>query len=475
MSKTISATKKMLAMILAMLMMLSGMAVSASAEGENPIPDFEAIVNDSATTTVPTITVKKFAQINGRDVTVTISPNTNVLESFDKDGNYLYSNLTAGTKYTFTAAYEDADGNKFTKTSTKTLLLKQTAPAAPVPSKVTSSSITVVKVTGCEYKLEKESDSSVVYDWSETVVFDKNLSAYTRYVVSIRKKATDTKYASEAVSITVETLKKADTVNVAPVPTLVDKTDKTVTVVCVDKDGKDVTNVQFSIDRGNTWQASGTFTGLTPNTIYGIIARKTFDAAVQDPNPTSAILEIRTNSRAKYSASVGKCTFTVAEGTIYAEKDIQVTVTGDGPAGSFKNPKTGEYADTQLVPSYVKIGDDTFKLTRSSENVYTGYISPDAAFANQKNVNVEVVYIVKQHNGEQFEATTKTATSNHKIDVGAEWGILTILGEFFTKAANLLLNTIPQFFTDLFGSEEASKFFAGIADMIGNLGKPATK
>lgn len=458
MTKTISATKKMLAMILAVLMMFSGMAVSASAEGENPIPDFEAIVNDSATTTVPTITVEKFAQIDGRDVTVEISPNKDVLESFDKDGNYLYSNLTAGTKYTFTATYVDATGETHKKTSTKTLLLKQAAPAAPVPTKVTSTTITVAKVTGCEYKIGDKA-------WSDEVVFE-NLTANTSYVLSIRKKATDTKYASEAVSVTVKTLKSGDA-KAADVPVLVDKTNTTITV-------KEVENVQFSIDKGKTWQTSGTFTKLTPNTIYGIIARKAFDPAVQDPNPTSGILEIRTNSRVRYTASVGKCTFTVAEGTIYAEKDIQVTVTGDGPATAFEDMYNAEYGDTWLIPYQVKIGNDYFDLTRSGANTYTGYIVPDKAFANTDDVEVEVIYTVKKFNGERWDTEEETAASKHKIDVGAEWGILTMLGEFFTKAANLLLNTIPQFITDLFGSESATKFFDGIVEFIGKIGKPTT-
>lgn len=464
MTKTVSATKKMLAVILAVLTMFSCMAVSASANTEdtNPIPDFEAIINDSATTTIPTITVKKFAQIDGKDVTVTITPNTNVLESYDKDGNYLYSNLTAGTKYTFTATYTDAAGKSYSKTDEVTLKIKQQAPAAPVPTKVTSKTITITKVTDCEYRLTYANGAVVNgYDWGNTTVFEK-LTADTAYIVSIRKKATTSKYASEAASVTVKTLKAGDA-KAADVPVLVDKTNTSIIV-------KEIEDVEFSIDKGATWQTSGKFENLTPDTIYGVIARKTFDPAVQDPNPSSEIFETKTNKRVRYTAAAGKCKFTVAEGTIYAEKDIAVTVIGDGPEGIYKDVTKAEYGDTWYIPNRVKVGEDWFKLTRSNDDVYTGFINPDASLANQKNVKVEVEYLVKKYDGEDWDPAG-TATSTHNIDVGAEWGVLTMIAELFTKAANLFLNTIPQFFADMMGSESAGKFFSGIMDLIGKLGK----
>lgn len=465
MTKTISATKKMLAMILAVLMMFSGMAVSASADTTQtaaptvPAPTVALNETDKKLTVIP-------PTVSGYEVSISVSPlPSDPIKT--EDNSLVYINLVEGKTYTVKAYVSYNGSNVYSEAVTKTLKQKQQAPAAPVPSKVTSTTITVAQVTGCEYKLEKASDKSVVYNWTDKIVLFEKLTADTPYLLSIRKKATDTKYASDAASVTVKTLKKADTV-AADVPVLVDKTDKTVTVA-------EVEGVQFSIDKGKTWQTSGTFTGLTPNTIYGVIARKTFDKAVQDPNPTSGILEIKTNSRARYTAAPGKCTFTVAEGTIYAEKDIAVTVTGDGPAGSFKDMYIGEYGDTQLIPSKVIIGDREFPLTRSKDNVYVGNINPSSVFANQKNVEVKVEYIVKKFNGQTYVNTGKTDYSQHKIDVGAEWGVLTMLAELFTKAANLFLNTIPQFITDLFGSEAATKLFGGIMDLIGKIGKPATK
>ena len=470
MIKTISATKKMLAMILAVLMMFSGMAVMASAEtaGENTGASATTVTKPEKPTFVLNETDKKVTITPPAGAKVSISPLPS--DPIEKDNTVIYINLVPGTTYTIKAYVTDSvnEINVYSDAVTFTLKKKQEAPAAPVPEKVTSKTITVAQVTGCEYRLVEldkttGEQKAVKYDWTDRIVVFEGLNADSPYLLSIRKKATDDKYASEAASVTVKTLKVADSV-AADTPVLVDKTNTTVTV-------KEVTGVQFSIDNGKTWQTSGTFTGLTPNTVYGVIARKTFDKALQDPNPVSAILEIKTNTRVRYAAAPGKCTFTVAEGTIYAEKDIQATIVADGPAGSFKNIHLGEYGDTQLVPFEVVIGGRTYEVFNSKENVYTVTINPEAGLADQKDVEVTVKYRVWKHNGEVFKATDKVEESKHSIDVGAKWGVLTILSEFFTKLANLLLNTIPQYITDLFSSEAAGKLFGGIADLLGSLGK----
>ena len=469
MTKTISATKKMLAMLLAVLMMFSGMAVMASAE--------EAAGAGSVAATVAKPDKPTF-ELNETDKKVTITPPAGAEISISPlpsdpikvDGKVIYINLIPGTKYTVKSYVSDSatQSNVYSDAVTFTVKVKQPAPTAPVPTKVTSTTITVAQVTGCSYKLVEldkttGEQKTVKQDWTNKIFVYEKLTPDTPYLLSIRKDGTEDKYPSDPVNVTVKTLKSADK-NAAAKPVLVDKTDKTIVVA-------EVENVQFSIDKGKTWQTSGTFTGLTPNTVYGVVARKNFDKAVQDPNPSSAVLETKTNTRARYAAAPGKCTFKVAEGTIYADKAIGVTVTSDGPAGCFKNPKIGEYGDTRLIPEQVKIGTKSFNLTRSSDNVYTGSITPEAGLANKKDVEVTVKYKVEKFNGATYVATTDTVESKHTIDVGAKWGILTILGEAFAKLGNLLLNTIPQFIVDIFGSESASKIFGGITDLLGKLGK----
>lgn len=470
MTKTISVTKKALAVFFAVLMAFSCMAVSASAENETTttvtVPKPTVVFDEAKKTITVTPSV-----VDGYTVGISISPSA---DSISTGNTTIYINLKEGTTYTIKALA--TDGSKIVGESepvSVTLKSKMPTPAAPVPQKVTSTSITVSKVSSCEYMLERANDKKVIKAWSDSVVFE-NLTPNTAYVVSIRKKSSDEKkyYASDAASITVKTLKTADATAV-PKPVLVDKTHTTITVKCVDSKGNAIDNVTFSIDKGKTWQYSGTFTGLNPNTIYGIIARKNFDAAVQDPNPSSGILELRTNSRERYAASTGKCKFTLDEGTVYAEKEIKVTVTSDGPAGAFKDIYAAEYGDTRLIPQSVIIGGQSFALTRSKENVYTGYMIPPSSVANKKDVEVNVEYKVEKYNGEKFVATGDTVVSKHAVDVAASWGTSTIIGEFFTKVANLFLNTIPQLITDVFGSEIVTGIVDKIIDLIGQIGKPA--
>lgn len=461
MTKTISATKKMLAMLLAVLIMFSGMAVMASADVAKPDkPTFELNETDKKVTITPPA---------GAEISISPLPS----DPIKVEGKVIYINLVPGTKYTVKSYVTDATDPQdpklvYSDAVTFTVKVKQPAPSAPVPTKVTSTTITVAQVNGCSYKLVEldkatGEEKTVKQDWTNKIFVYEKLTPDTPYLLSIRKDGTEDKYPSDPVNVTVKTLKAADK-NAAAKPVLVDKTDKTIVVA-------EVENVQFSIDKGATWQTSGTFTNLKANTIYGVIARKNFDKAVQDPNPSSAVLEVKTNTRARYTAAPGKCTFKVADGTIYADKAIAVTVTSDGPAGSFKNIKIGEYGDTKLIPIQVTIGEDNFPLTHSKDNVYTGTITPDASLANKKNVEVTVTYKVEKFNGATYVATEQKLESKHTIDIGAKWGILTILGEAFSKLGNLFLNTIPQFIVDIFGSESASKLFGGIMDLIGKLGK----
>lgn len=474
MTKTISATKKLLAVILAVLMMFSGMAVSASADNTDPnagatttpaaptVPEPTVVLNETYKRLI--VTPPAVEGYDAADVEISVTPLP--CDPIKSEGSLVYDNLVPGTTYTVKAYVSHNGANVYSKEVTKTLKEQQNPPVAPVVSKVTSTTITIAQDTGCEYKLVKADDKTVIQDWTDKLVLFEKLTPDTAYILYVRKKATETKYASESNSITVKTLFAGESAPAKPV--LVDKTDKTITV-------QTVKGVEFSIDKGNTWQTSGTFTGLKANTIYGVIARKTFDKALKDPSKESGVLEVKTNTRARYTAAPGKCTFTVAEGTIYAEKEIAVTVTGDGPAGSFNNNRTGEYGDTKFVPVTVTIGGRSSGLTRSKDNVYVGTMNPPAACAKTDKVEVTVTYDVYRHNGESFVKTGTTDKSIHYVDVAAEWGPFTMIAEAFTKLANLFLNTIPQLLTDIFSSEAASKLFAGITDLLGKLGKVTTK
>lgn len=455
MSKINSATKRMLALLLAMILIFSGVAITSNASDEN---DESATVTTSqlettetttdATTTTPTtvpaptvpaptvtkddnlktITVKA-PVVAGYVVRISFEPST----AYKKlnDGSFYYEGLTAGKTYTIKAYVEHNDEQIFSPAVTVTIKDKYPTPDAPVATKITSTSITALKVTGCEYKLVKADDQSIVKDWSDTVLFE-NLTAETKYVLSIRKKGDANKNASDPASITVKTLEEGKSKAVGK-PVLVDKTDKTIIVACAKGDEK--LSIEFSIDKGKTWQHSGEFKNLTPNTIYGIIARETYDPSIQDANPSSEILELRTNTKPRFEASLSKCTFKIAEGKIYADQLIGVTVTGDGPADLY----LAEYGDTKLVPSQVLVGGRDFVIENGK-----GEIVPGKSNANSTAQAIVVYNKYKYIGGNEWELVGEVSTK-YEFEVGPEKTFFVVIGEFFVSIANFFLDTVPSF------------------------------
>lgn len=468
MSKINSATKRLLALLLAMTLIFSGVAITSNATEENQNPDSNVTSTESTTVPAPTVPAPTLVSKSDADRTVTIklptvegykvyiqpTPSASYVEL--ANGDWCFVNLTPGQKYIFKAYVAFNDTLVYsTDYAEATLKDKYPTPNAPVASKVTSTSITAVKVSGCEYKLVKSSNQSIVKDWSDTVLFE-NLTAETAYILSIRKKGDANKYASDPRSITVKTI-KAGNAKAVGTPVLVDKTDKTIIVKCAEGDEKK--NIEFSIDKGKTWQHSGEFKNLKPNTIYGIIARETYDSAVQDPNPSSKILELKTNTKARFEASLSKCTFKLAEGKVYANELIGVTVTGDAPADLYR----AEYGDTKLVPYSVQIGGREFLLENGK-----GEIMPGESNAN-KTAQASVIFEKYKYIGGGEWELAGTVTSKQEIEVGPVRDIFVIIGEFFVSVANVFLNTIPDLI--LGTGEYWEKGLALLFGMFGEIGK----
>ncbi len=477
MSKINSATKRLLALLLAMTLIFSGVAITSNASGENQDPDTAVTTTETTSepasesttesTTVPAPTVSK-PEVTKDDALKTITVKAPVVDGYEvfiqfepstsykklDDGSYYYEGLTAGKTYTIKAYIEYNNKQIFSPAVSVTIKDKYPTPNAPVASKVTSTSITAVKVSGCEYKLVKLSDQSTVKDWSENVLFE-GLTSNTKYILSIRKKGDANTYASDPRSITVMTLEKGKAKVGTPV--LVDKTDKTITVMCAKGDEKK--NIEFSIDKGKTWQHSGEFKNLTPNTIYGIIARETYNPAIQDPSTSSAILELKTNTKARFEASLSKCTFKLAEGKVYANELIGVTVTGDAPADLYRV----EYGDTKLVPYSVLIGGREFFIVDNKAEIIPGEVNAN------KTAQASVVFEKYRYIGGSEWELVGTVTSKQEIEVGPVRDVFVIIGEFFTEIANVFLNTIPNLI--LGTGEYWEKGLALLFGMFGEINK----
>ncbi len=478
-----NVSKKILALLLAMLMAFSALAVSASADGEPATPpegtEGEATTVLDLTNKLPALQLKldaenKVITTNYQadstvenegetyELEVAINPDADVFVSFDKDGNYLFSQLEYGKTYTVTVSVVDPDTEDKTEikgsvSASVTLKNKQSAPTAVVPFEITSKSIKITVVKDYLYMLA-DAEGNVIYDWeaakaSGAFEYDK-LEENTTYVISVKIPENATHYESDAVSISAMTKLSGKTGT--PEFGLADKTENSITLTKLD-------GVEYSLDKSK-WQKSNVFTGLTKDTQYTIYARFAFDAAKEDPSAISEALVVKTNAKANYEANKKKIAFSAENGQ-YANGNITFSVTGDGPA----NMSEAIYGDTRIVPvAYtVVFGSETIKETTamsgSKLSESGSFTAPDYA---EKVVTVKVTFINEEYKGNSWVAVSEF-TESYEITIGRPGDTGTKILEFFEGILNFLLNTVPAFFTEALKSDVWGRLF----EVIGNIGK----
>lgn len=444
-------TKKVLALIMAMLMLCSGMAVSASAENtdEPTAPSFTkyTITADNCYVDIDNIEIvvkNATVEVDGvaYDVVFTATQSddeTKTLRGLTDEANDLtvFTNPETGKTYNIAGTITvDETPYEATNVFPVEVLQSQAAPATPVPLKVTSTSISVKAVANCEYKLDDG-------EWVNTATFTTGVTPGAQHTVYARYKYVAGKYyASEASSVTVTALQAPK--GVAPVPTLKTKTNSSIVINTVE-------GVEYSIDKGTTWKKDGNFNNLTANTRYEIIARYTYDASVQDVSPSSEALAVVTNSKTNTIASKENCKFEVTtEGNIYANQSFSFKVTGDAP----KDYGALQYGDTRLVPvSYTArlngtlLGEADAPLTKTDKDtVKTGIVTPTA----KGTVTIDVTFTTEYWDGDSWENADEDKVVVYTVESGTEYNAIR---EFFVRIANFFLNTLPRIILSFMGSK----------------------
>ncbi len=458
MIKITSASKRVLALLMAMLMLFSGMAVSASADGTTTegsgttapaaptftkytlaaancyvdIDNIEIIVKNAKVTVDGVDYDIVFTAVQSDDATKTLRGLTDEANNLT-----VFTNPVTGKTYNVKGTIT-INGVSYDATNVfpVEVLQAQSAPAAAVPISRTSTSITVKTVANCEYKLNDG-------EWVKTATFT-GLTPETEYTIYLRYVAVKGKYyASEPSSpVTVATLKASK--GKAPVPVLKDKTNNSIIIDVID-------GVEYSIDDGNKWEKNGTFTNLTANTRYDIIARYTYDANVQEASPASDSLAVVTNSKKNTEANKANCKFEVTtEGKIYAGRSFGFKVTGDSP----KDHGALQFGDTRLVPvSYTArlngslLGELNTLLTldeTKKDTVKTGIIES----TGKGTIKIEVLYATEYWDGDSWENEGKNVTDIYTVECLAEYNAIR---EFFVGLANFFLNTLPMFILKFMG------------------------
>ena len=199
------------------------------------------------------------------DTEVTLVPALNGEYSIDKvnwQTSNVFKNLSSRTQYTFYQRYAETETHEASESSTGTSVTtdksKQTLiPDAPTIQSVTSSSITLTPVDGCEYSKDG-------ITWQSSNVFT-GLSCGTEYTFYQRYKETSSTLVGKSSEGT--TCKTDKGTQTAPTkPSLSSKTHNSVTLTKVN-------GYEYSMD-GINWQKSNVFTGLNPETNYLFYQRK---------------------------------------------------------------------------------------------------------------------------------------------------------------------------------------------------------
>ncbi len=475
-------TKRIVSLGIAILMLCSGLAVTSSATGETT----EGTETTTSTTTTTTteaapeivkhvlnasncyVDVEKVeiivkaakAKVNGTDCAVIFT----AVQSDDdskslrglidpESGDTIFTTPVTGKKYKVTGEVKVGEKDYIAADAFEVEVLKaQNAPSTPVAKKITSTSIELSTVSGCEYRIEGG-------EWGSKTTFT-GLAPATKYTFEMRYAKTKTHYASPASSVTITTRKAAGT-EVPEKPVFVDKTDTTITV-------KEVKGVEFSINNGATWQETGKFTGLKADTAYAIIARFIFDKSEQEPTPACAPIEVKTNSRASYPADMKNCSVTIADGENYANQSIAITVNADTPS----KYKDVQYGDTKYVPEFYYVGSSTEPQTFTSQDgrVYKSSFIPGDANA-EKKITVTVYFAKMKFVGEADgeEIWVKVGESekiSRNVNVGESYSWFTEVKNFFLGIFDALFNTIPAAINDMLKDFDLSGMLNGLNDLF---------
>lgn len=437
-------SKRIIAMLMAMLMLFSGMAVTASAEAPEfdkitlnanncyvDIEKIEIVVDNAKVSVGETEYDVVFSATQKDDSTKTLR------RLVDTETNQtVFTGPTTGKTYTI-QGFITIDETDYVASNAfdVEVLQSQAAPASPVPLKKTSTSITIKAVANCEYKINDG-------EWVNTAVFE-NLEPETSYTVYARYKYVAGKYyASEASEVTLSTLKASK--GTAATPVLKDKTNNSITVVAEE-------GAEYSIDKGATWNKTGIFTNLKANSRYEIIARYAYDANVEDASPVSAALAVVTNSKANSLATKADCKFEVTtEGNLYAKRSFSFKVTGAAP----KDYGSVQFGDTRLIPvtytvrmNGAALEKDVTLTADSKVNVKTGIVTP----TEKGKVEIEVTYRTEEYNGTDWVNTNEDKVASYEVEVGTEYNAVR---EFFVNLANFFLNTLPNIILKLMGTAE---------------------
>lgn len=428
-------TKRLLATLLAMLMLVSGLAVNASAEDALIAV---AEVNADNSSVVLTLTMPEGYSVVKSDIIVK-KDSAAVTATVNGGGNeFVVSGLSKGT-YTFEITAKKTDATNLVATATATILTTPAAPSGLSKLEATKNSIKVSSIKGAEYACVEVGKE--VTAWQDSNEFG-GLKENTFYDVYARIKAVpDESNASPATKIQIKTM-KAGATEVEAVK-ISDVSQNSVTVVPVE-------GYEYSKNAGSTWQDSNVFTGLKAGETVFIKQRSKGNDG-QEPGISSATVNVIVNNAAKYTASAANLKAPEFEKPteVYADKDNTLFAYSD-----IRKSGDPQWGDIQLVPKKVELINNgavektvEFALADNDKGQYKATVHPDSEGVTY---TVKVYYAKQRFEGSagyktQDTNTVKTITVKPTKEPKQWQKILTGILNFITTTIPKIASAMAKF------------------------------
>lgn len=341
-------------------------------------------------TTIPTISLSSKTSTSvtvtsGCNVTVS-STQYRIKKSGGSYGSYqtsaTFSGLTANTAYVVEVKKVGQDSGEAGTATLSVTTYQTTIPTISLSSK-TSTSITVtsscnVTVSSTQYRIKKSSGSYGSYQSSATF---SGLSANTAYVVEVKCIGKD---SGESGTATVSVTTYQTTI------ASISLSSKTSTSIKVTSScNVTVSSTQYRIKKSGgsygSYQSSGTFSGLTPNTTYVVEVKKVGQASGEAGTATltaatyqTTIPTISVSSKTVNSVIVTSSCNVTTSSTQYRIK------TSSGSYGSYQNSATftGLTPNTAYVVEVKCVGKESGEEGTATVSVTTYQIATISSASN---------------------------------------------------------------------------------------------
>lgn len=261
-----------------------------------------------------------------------------------------------------------------------------------------------------------ESAGTLSYQWyrGTTAISGATSSTYTLAAADVGQTITvqvkNSKNSGSVTSTATDAVAKADG-PVAPSGLAeVSKTDTTITVT-------QNSAWEYSKNNGSTWQASNTFTGLTPNTAYSQIVARVKETATHKASAACSAISVTT---AKATAdSTLKNTLKNAVTAYNAPYDgtaHNAFTVGSLPSGwsaQYADSESGSYSAT--MPKVTNVSDSKTLWVKFSNSSYSDFVTSYSVSVTAKNISGATITL---NDAPTYNGSEQTITIN-KVEVGS--------------------------------------------------------